>query len=154
MRGLTRRSAQPVGAVDTLKLSVGMCEGAVNRPGPSKAMKLGALETKGYMDPSMVGPLDREGCRDGVPVGLLEAPGSSLGALVCLMLTEGATERLGRLGATEVARALDTLGALDTEGSSDGILVSLLEVLEVPLGALVGPPLSEGSADMFGASDF
>ena len=49
--------------------------------------------------------------------------------LVCLVLTEGASERLGRLEAAEVVRVLDTLGALDTEGPSNGAPVSLLEVL-------------------------
>ena len=111
---------------------------------PSEAMKLGALETKGYMDHSMMGQLDREGCCDGAPVGPLEALGASLGVLVGLVLTEGAAVRLGRLGAAEVARAVDTIGALDTEGPSDGDPVVLLEALGAPLGAPVGPPLLEG----------
>ena len=84
---------------------------------------------------------------------MFEVLGGLLGTVVCLVLTEGAANRLGRLGAAEVARALDTRGALGTEGPSDGAPVSLLEVLGAPLGAPVGPPLSEGPADMLGVVD-
>ena len=78
--------------------------------------------------------------------------GASLGALVGLVFTEGAAKRLRRLGAAEVARAVDTSGALDMEGPSNNAPVSLLEALGASLGTLVGPPLSEGPAEML-ASD-
>ena len=80
------------------------------------AKKLGALNTKGPSEGTQVGPLKLLGASLGAPVGRLPIDGDAK-----------------VLGMAEVARAVDTLGALDAEWSTEGAVVGLLKGLDTML---------------------